>query len=126
MLKPLNDNIKVQLDSDKHNFRGQGNANTSSGVVVAVPEVMNYFGMHSFVFENSLLAEDKMLKLLEYYKTLIGKRVFWSSGKQLGSVLDEGNDGVFAYLKMTDLISVGNEDDSVTNINDTSDGSLKI
>lgn len=110
-LKPYNDNIKVEVESDEYGFAGKNQQQgVETGIVVEVPEFLPYLGFHSFAFENSLQnLELKDLKtnlsgLLALYKKLVGKRVYWTQYQERGSILKQGNK-TYAFLKLTDIIA---------------------
>jgi hypothetical protein len=109
-LVPVGDQLKVKLDSaNPHGFAGGERKGSESGVVVAMPDPLsfNYFGFHSFAFENSL-GSEKLTKLYEYYQTFVGKRVFWEELQDRGRVVKEG-DEEFVFLKMTDIIAYSDD-----------------
>lgn len=123
-MNPVNDNVKVLLETDAYGFGGTTDDKSSSGIVVEVPEVIHYFGMHSMAFEESFMSGE-LGDLLDFYRSFVGQRVFWSSGKQLGSVIQE-DDKVYAFLKFTDIICVGDKEINAKSLTNTSTGAISI
>lgn len=125
MLDPLNDLAKIQLDSDEFNFGGNNKDTSESGVLVSLPDKFNYFGMWSFAFESSWMDEDKLQKIYDYYKGLIGKRVYWTALSEKGNIIDE-DEKRFAYVKFTSLIAVGDANSKATNIHGDGKGAFSV
>lgn len=99
---PVNDKIKVEISANKYGF-GKGSIGAESGVVVAVPDQLIYFGFHSFSFEKSLADEETLAKVLAFYKKLEGKTVFWESLQDRGRRFKEGEQE-YVILNMSDVI----------------------
>jgi hypothetical protein len=109
MLHPIGDQLKVKLDDEKYNF-GPSKPGHETGIVVEAPKELFFFGYHSFAFEASFMASEK---ILEYYTKLVGKRIAWESLQDSGRVFKEG-DSDFVLLKMSDVMAVtDNVDDEV-------------
>ncbi len=118
MPKPFGDLCKVRLPRpDEYGFGGdQTSKDEANGILVELPEQLPYLGFYSFAFESSLYHFDENKELLEnYYRPLVGKRVYWSAMKERGSVLKEGED-VCAYIKLTDIIAWDEPDSEAENI----------
>lgn len=108
-LHPVNDNIMVEISTDKYGFAGKAEQQgTETGIVVELPMHMWYLGMHSFAFEDSLGNIEVMKNVKKVFEDYLGKRVYWTAFTERGSVLKDGNK-TYAFLKLTDLIAV--EDD---------------
>lgn len=108
-MKPLGDKIKVAVSSNEFGF-GDKSIGVEQGIVVEIPDKLIYIGFHSFAFDNSL-ANDKILDdILEYYKTLKGKRIWWESLQDRGRRF-KVNDEEFVFLNMTDIIAYSDDPD---------------
>lgn len=123
-LVPIGDVIKVEIQTDEHGFGGETKS-VDSGIVVAFADKFNFFGFHSFAFEDSFMSE-KLGELYNYYKDkLLGKRVFWTALSERGMVLKEG-DKTYALIKITDLIAVADPEDAVFNVYGAEGGSFSV
>lgn len=107
MAKPFNDRLKVKIDSDVFNLDSDKSLH-ETGVVVEVPEEIIYLGFHSFAFEHSIADEDKLKRILEFYKDLLGKRIWWEKLQDSGRHLKE-DDGEYVFLNMTDVIAYSDD-----------------
>lgn len=125
-MSPTADNCKVLLSKkDDYNFGSQDKDKTSSGILSEIPKELKYIGFHSFAFEASLGNKEALRDVLYFYSDLIGKRVFWSSGKQLGSVFED-DDNTYAFIKLTDILAFAEPDTKAINITDRSSGAVSI
>lgn len=120
-LRPLGDVCMVELSIDEYGFGGDEKANVDNGILVALPDRFNYFGYFSFAFEESFVATKKLDELYNYYKSLIGKRVFWPSLTEKGMVFTEGGKR-YAMIKLTSLIGIAEPTDTVRNVYDEKSG----
>lgn len=124
-MSPLNDNLKIEVSVDEYGFGGADEKEgVESGIVVELPDQLNYLGFHSFAFEDSLMNKD-LDKLLGSYKKLIGKRVYWSAFQERGSVIKEGKRS-YAFLKLTDLIAVGDSDSTAHSVSIKNGGAFSV
>ena len=127
-IKPANDYLKVQVDTDE--LRRQFDKNVTdahtTGIVVAVPDKLNYFGFHSFAFEESFMAHDKLEALLADLKQLVGKRVWWLALQEKGAVLHESDDKTYVYVKATALMAVGEPEDEAYSVVDKHGGAFSV
>lgn len=98
---PLNDRLKVLVDSDSFGFGGTKKG-VESGTVVEVPDILIYLSFHSFSFEDSLLS-DKLKEIQKYYSKLMGKKIAWESLQDRGRRFKEG-DKEYVYIQMTDVL----------------------
>lgn len=114
-LRPLGDMGLIELSTDKFNFGGKDDENVDNGILVGLPDKLNYFGFFSFAFENSFMARKELDELYDYYKTLIGKRVFWPSLSEKGLVYRDGEKR-YALIKLTSLAGTSELDDAVSNV----------
>lgn len=114
-MRPVNDSIKVRIDDkNEYGFGGDDSGVADSGIVVDVPDVMFYLGLHSSVIEKSFL-HDGLQQILDSFEQLKGKRVYWTSLQERGNVIKEGEE-TFAIMKMTDIIAVSEPDDIGVNV----------
>lgn len=111
MLKPLNDSIKVEIEVDEYGYGskiskdinvGTAEEGIECGILREIPDETIYFGFKSFAFDKSL-GEDNV-KVMDFYRKLIGKKVYWMSYSERGTIQNEG-DKAFAFIKATDLIA---------------------
>lgn len=109
-IHPVNDQMKVKVDTDAFNFGGEGTEGTETGVVVEVPDGLISFGMHSFAFEDSLMNEEILDELVKYYSFFVGKRIYWESYQDRGRRIKDG-EGEFVFLKMADVIAFADDKD---------------
>lgn len=116
-LHPVNDRFKVKKDAAGP--FGDPSVGTETGVVVEVPDTLIYLSFHSFAFEASLEATERMKEIQAYYNGFLGKRIYWEALQERGRVIKEGDD-VFVYLQMTDLLAYAdNVDDDATVVDQT-------
>lgn len=124
-LHPVGDKIKVEVMQDKHNFGGN-RSGQEHGVVVEVPTEILYLGFHSFAFENSIADQSILVKVLEHYKKIIGKIVYWEALQDKGRRFQEG-DKEFVLLNMTDVIAYDDKDTaSAYLLDDVRSGGFKL
>ena len=126
-MQPIGDVVKVRIPTNIANEFGLGTVKDEyqSGVVVEMPDKFNFFGFHSFCFEASFMEEEKLTKLHQYYSNkLMGKQVYWKSLADRGMVFKEDN-GKFGFIKITDIIAVGEVNDNSYNVYDNSPGAFK-
>jgi hypothetical protein len=124
-LHPTNDRFKVKVDNkDEYNFGLDETQSVENGVVVEVPDVMIYLSFHSFAFERSF-AGEKLKEIHEYYKSFLGKRIYWETFQDKGRRIKEGDDE-FVFLQMTDLLAYSDPEDTAETVKDTRNGSFSI
>lgn len=112
---PLNDRLKVRLDKDEFGLdNNRGSAET--GIVIEVPEAVTYFGFHNFAFENSLANKETSQEIVDLYKKLIGKRVWWEKLQDSGRHMVEENDVEYVFLQMTDVLAYADDADDKSKI----------
>lgn len=117
-LHPVNDRFKVEIQKNEYGF-GDTNIGAESGVVVEVPDVLIYLSFHSFAFEESIVNEQKLEKIQEYYNQFSGKRIWWEALQDRGRVIKEG-EKEYVYLQMTDLLAYADDiNDEATTVNQT-------
>ncbi len=108
-LKPVNDKLKIEIATDEYGF-GDGKMGVEKGLVVEIPEIILYFGFHSFAFDASLADKDRLKVVVDFYKTFIGKIVYWESLQDRGRRFKE-NDKEYVFLNMTDIIAYTDDPD---------------
>lgn len=101
-LTPANDLALVEVNSDEFGF-GAEQGKVENGILVELPRALPYFGFHSFAFESSYASWDINDEILEHYKPLVGKRVYWTALSERGMVLK--SDKTYALIKLTDIIA---------------------
>jgi hypothetical protein len=102
---PVGDQCKVQVTGDKYNF-GPPKVGRETGIVVEIPDILHFFGMHSSQLDTSFMSERNLNTLLNYYKKFVDKPVAWESLQDRGRHFKE-DDVEYVYLKFTDIIAVG-------------------
>lgn len=124
MIRPINDFCKVELEVDRYGFGGGTKDKAESGILRELPDKFNYFGFFSFAFEESLSNESVLEELYNYYKGLIGQRIYWLALSEKGSILQQ--DGkTYAFIKLTSIISADKDIDNIaTNVLDQNGGSF--
>lgn len=125
-MHPVEDNVKVRIDdTDQFGF-GSKTEGVETGIVVEVPDVMHYYGSHSFFFEDSFMQEEKLKRLLKYFKGFIGKRIWWQEYQDRGRRVSEPDGKQYVYLKMSDILIYSDDTDTQASL-DTHDftGSFK-
>lgn len=122
-MHPLNDLAKIQLETDEFGFGNTGKDTAESGILVELPDKFNYFGFWSFSFENSFMARKELDELYEYWKSKIGKRVFWTALSERGNILEK-DDNKFAFVKLTSLIAEDEPNSEARNVHSDGEGSF--
>lgn len=124
-MHPVGDNLKIKVaERDKFDL-GNSNSAGDSGVVVEIPDVIHYFGYHSFAFEKSFMAEE-LQEIKKYFYSFLGKRVWWESFQDKGRRFKEA-DGEYVYLKMSDVLIYSDDIEiDAEAIDDTRSGGFKI
>jgi len=106
-LHAVNDRFKVLVATDDYGFGGEAKG-TETGIVVEVPDIMIYLSFHSFAFEDSIVNDEKLKKIQEYYAQFLNKRVYWETFQDRGRRIKEGNKD-YVYLQMTDLLAYSDD-----------------
>lgn len=121
---PANDRFKVKVETDPYQLKDS--VETECGVVVEVPDILIYLSFHSFAFEDSFASEEKLKKVQEYYKSFVGKKIWWEKFQDKGRRIKEA-DGEYIYLQMTDLLAYSDSDkEDAYLVQDTRSGSFAI
>lgn len=108
-IHPFNDRLKVRVDTDEFDL-GDERALAETGIVVEVPENILYLSFHSFAFENSIADKDKLKTTLDFYREMLGNRIYWEKLQDSGRHIKE-KDGEFIYLQMTDVLAYADNTD---------------
>lgn len=122
-MKPLNDLAKVQLETDVFGFGSNQKDTAESGILVQLPEKFYYFGMWSFAFEKSFMSEADLNKLLAFWKTKIGRKVYWTALSERGNIIEKDGQK-FAFIKLTSLIAEDDPDSTGSNVHNDGSGSF--
>ena len=124
-MKPLNDLAKIKIKADEYGFGGDQKTTAETGILVELPEELHYFGFWSFAFEHSFMEAAKLSKLLKYWNSKIGKRVYWTALSERGNIL-KMNDEMFCFVKLTSLIAASEPDQIATNVHSDGMGSFGL
>lgn len=122
-MQPLNDLAKIQIAVDEYGFGGKEKDTAESGILVALPDKFNYFGFWSFSFEKSFMARKELDELYEYWKTKIGRKVYWTALSERGNIIEKDGQK-FAFVKLTSLIAEDDPESSARNIHSDGAGSF--
>lgn len=124
-LHPINDRFKIKVDNNGFFPEGDEAKGYETGVVVEVPDMLIYLSFHSFAFENSLTS-DSLEKILEYYKSFMGKRIYWEAFQDRGRRIKDGEDE-YIFLQMTDLLAYADDvNEKAEGVMDSREGGFKI
>lgn len=124
-MNALNDLAKIKLETDEYGFGGKDKETAESGILVALPDKFNYFGMWSFAFEVSWMDEEKLGKLYDYWQSKIGQRVFWTALSERGNIIEKDNEK-FAFIKLTSLIAEDDPNSAARNVHSDGAGSFGL
>lgn len=122
-MQALNDLAMIKLE--KKRFSGSDKDTAESGILVSLPDKFNYFGMWSFAFESSFMDYGNLETLYEYWKTKIGRKVFWTALAERGNIIETG-EGKFAFVKLTSLIAEDEPDSDARNVHADGGGSFGL
>lgn len=125
MLRAINDLCKVLLESDEYGFGTADKDTAESGILVEVPEQLYYYGFWSFAFENSFMDKKNLDEILEYWKSKVGRRVYWTALSERGNILEQ--DGKkYAFIKFTSLIADDDADSTAVSLHADGSGSFGL
>lgn len=124
-MKALNDLAKIRLDNDDYGFGSAGKTTSESGILVELPDQLHYFGFWSFAFENSFMARKELDDLLSYWKSKVGKRVFWTALSERGNIIEKDGEK-FAFVKLTSLIAEDDPESTAHNVHSDGAGSFGL
>lgn len=120
-MQPLNDLAKVKLKTSR--FKSGEKDTAESGILLELPDKFNYFGFWSFSFENSFMAREQLDELYEYWKSKIGRKVYWTALSERGNIIEKDGEK-FAFVKLTSLIAEDEPDSSARNVHSDGSGSF--
>lgn len=122
-MNALNDLAMIELEIDEFGFGGTEKDTAESGILVALPAKFHYFGMWSFAFEKSFMAYEDLKELHDYWKTKIGRKVYWTALAERGNIIQK--DGKkYAFVKFTSLIADDDPDSTAHNVHSDGAGSF--
>lgn len=113
---PLNDVALIEIEKNQFNIgglelvSGEGKISVGHGILIKIPDFVPYLGFHAFAFDTSLGNMDLYENVLEEYKKLVGKRVYWSALSERGMVFSK-DDKTYALIKLTDLVGFSEADE---------------
>lgn len=122
-MQPLNDLACIKLENKR--FKGDEKDTAESGILVSIPEKFQFYGFWSFAFENSFMAEEQLEELHKYWKSKIGRKVYWTALAERGNIISKDGER-FAYVKFTSLIAEDEPDSSARNIHSDGAGSFGL
>lgn len=122
-MQALNDLAKIKLEIDEFGFGGTEKDTAECGILVDLPDKFNYFGFWSFSFENSFMARKELDELYEYWKSKIGRKVYWTALSERGNIIEKDSEK-FAFVKLTSLIAEDDSDSSARNVHGDGAGSF--
>lgn len=102
MLKPLNDLLLIEIAPDRW-ASSKAAEGYESGTVISLGD-FPYFGSNSWMFEKSLVNEEVLGPIRDYYGKLIGKRVYWEGYADRGvNIKKDGKE--YVLMKGSKLIA---------------------
>lgn len=115
MIKVVNDVALVEIEKNLYEVSGmklvggEQKKSIGTGILKELPK-LPYLGFHAFAFDKSLSDPTVLKDIYDYYKVLIGKRVYWTALSERGMVFTKG-DQAFALIKLTDLVGYSEPDE---------------
>jgi hypothetical protein len=102
MLHALNDHCIVEIEKNKYGkfVSNEPPKGFECGVLVSISDKMPFFGGNSFVFENSILNNEQLTAIQEFYAPLVGKRVYWPAYADRGVMVEYG-DKEYCLMKLS-------------------------
>lgn len=122
-MQPINDLAKIELETDEFGFGVGGKETAESGILIALPDKFMYFGFWSFSFENSFMARKELDELYEYWKSKIGRKVYWTALSERGNIIEKDGEK-WAFVKLTSLIAEDDPNSSARNIHADGEGAF--
>lgn len=119
-LAALNDLACIKLETKR--FGGTEKDTAESGILISLPDFTHY-GFWSFAFDNSIMNDDLARQLIEYWRTYIGKKVFWTALSERGNIIEK-NGEKYAFIKFTSLIASDDADSDARSIHSDGAGSF--
>lgn len=124
-MQPLNDLAKIKLEVNEFGFGSNGKDTAESGILIELPDKFNYFGFWSFSFENSFMARKELDELYEYWKSKIGRKVYWTALSERGNIIEKDGEK-FAFVKLTSLIAEDDPESTAHNVHSDGQGSFGL
>ena len=118
MSKIIGDKLLVEIDKNDFGFVGGDSDGVENGILVEVPDTIFWLGYHSFCFEESFM-NPNLSTILDYYRGLIGSRVYWQSFQERGRRFKEG-DKEYALINITDILRSTDPEIVMSSIEDSS------
>jgi len=122
-MQALNDLAKIRLEVKR--FGGSDKETAESGILESLPDKFNFFGFWSFSFERSFMAREELDELYEYWKSKIGRKVYWTALSERGNIIEKDGEK-FAFVKLTSLIAEDDPDSSARNVHSDGSGSFGL
>lgn len=111
MLKPINDVALIEIEKNPYKVGGMGLVSSQqkegieTGIVVDIPDELPYLASNTWSFENSFANTEALNKTRNYYKTLIGKKVYWEAFAERGCEIED-NGKTYVLLKFTKMLAI--------------------
>lgn len=122
-MQALNDLAKIKIDKDDYGFGGTEKETAESGILTSLPDKFNFFGFWSFAFESSFMSRKELDELYEYWKSKIGRKVYWTALSERGNIIED-DEGKWAFIKLTSLIAEDNPESTARNVHADGQGSF--
>lgn len=119
----LNDLAMIKLESSGPFSRPEEKDTAESGILIGLPDKLNYYGAWSFFFEKSFMSRKELDELYEYWKSKIGQKVYWTALSERGNIIEKDGEK-YAFLKFTSLIAEDDPDSSARNVHSDGSGSF--
>lgn len=124
-MQALNDLCKVKLETDEYGYGTTDKETAESGILVEIPDTFHFFGYWSFAFENSFMNKEALKEIHAYWKTKIGRRVYWTALSERGNILEKDGEK-FAFIKFTSLIAEDDADSTARSTHENGGGSFGV
>lgn len=122
-MQALNDLAMIQLPSEGPFKNPDEKQTAESGILIALPDKFNYFGFWSFAFENSFMNREDLDKIYEYWKSKIGRKVYWTALSERGNIIEKDGER-YAFLKLTSLIAEDDPESTAKSVHSDGAGSF--
>lgn len=122
-MNPLNDLACIKLENKR--FKGAEKDTAESGILINIPDEFHFYGFWSFAFEDSFMNEEKLKKIYDYWKSKIGRKVYWTALAERGNIIEKDGQR-FAYVKFTSLIAEDDPNSSARNVHSDGAGSFGL
>lgn len=122
-MQALNDLAMIKLDTKR--FKGSEKDTAESGILVSLPSDLTHYGFWSFAFDDSLMNGKIADALLDYWRTKIGRKVYWTALSERGNIIEKDGER-YAFVKFTSLIAEDDPDSKARNIHSDGAGSFGL